>query len=284
MQVEPPHGEWAWRLGLTYGIWYPDPNVDLRVLAQQFAEYIDQPANDVAVAFGRRVLRLPVDAELSDLQNRMVLPYLRELGTIGARALEAVLYYRRDALARRWPDPRNENPDAAAVTVLAGEVDEFLDAHPDLRFHLVSRAAPLSTAAPTAPGRPAAPGPLPYGVSHMGAELLAAAWMRHLGAADATATRYSRDGGIDVESAGWVAQVKNLAAGSPVPVSSIRDLVGVAAVAGKRAAMFTSGKYTRDGLVFADRAGLVLFRYDAAAGTLHPANEDARRVKAHGMG
>lgn len=58
--------------------------------------------------------------------------------------------------------------------------------------------------------RPApAPSPLPYGVSHRGAETLAADWMRHIGILDAGVTPAQADGGIDVSSDTHVVQVKH---------------------------------------------------------------------------
>lgn len=115
--------------------------------------------------------------------------------------------------------------------------------------------------------RPApAPGSQPFGVSHEGAELLCAAWMRHLGILDAEVTRFVGDGGIDVQSANFVAQVKNYA--GTVAVADVRALFGVATADEKQAILFTSGGVTVDGLAFANRTGIALIRYDAVAGTL----------------
>jgi hypothetical protein len=141
------------------------------------------------------------------------------------------------------------------------------------------RIAPEATLRPTWP-RPA---PQPYGVSHQGAEQLAAEWMRHLGADDAVVTQFIGDGGIDVVSYRCIAQVKNLAAGSSVPVAQIRELAGVAAHDGRMAIFFTSGSYSVGGVEFADRARMALFTYDAARGTLSPENSVAHVALQHGL-
>ncbi|GAA1062019.1 restriction endonuclease [Agromyces bracchium] len=119
--------------------------------------------------------------------------------------------------------------------------------------------------------RPAPPPPAQqYGVSHEGAEHLVAAWMRHLGVLDAEVTRFSRDGGADVVSDAYVAQVKNYA--GSVSVTDVRALFGVATADSKKPLLFTSGAVTADGLTFADRVGVALVRYDAEKGTIQGLN------------
>lgn len=122
------------------------------------------------------------------------------------------------------------------------------------------------------------PDPQPYGVSHEGAEAIVAVWMQHLGAGDAKVTRYSGDGGIDVESTAYIAQVKNYM--GTVGVVEVRELAGVALVDGRTPLFFTSGYFAEGASAFADRAGIALFKYDAAAGNLIGANAigDALRV------
>jgi hypothetical protein len=127
------------------------------------------------------------------------------------------------------------------------------------------------------------PAPQPYGVSHRGAEHLVADWMRHLGATGAEVTRYTADGGVDVVSAHWIAQVKNLADRTTVPVAQVRELAGVAADDGRRGLFFTSGTYSPGGVDFADRAGLGLFEYHAERGALRAVNAHARVVVVEGL-
>ncbi|GAB2516126.1 restriction endonuclease [Paramicrobacterium agarici] len=110
--------------------------------------------------------------------------------------------------------------------------------------------------------RPAPPpAAQPYGVSHTGAERLVAAWMRHLGVLDAEVTKFSGDGGIDVLSERYIAQVKNYA--GSVPVIEVRAFFGVAVADEKSPLFFTSGSVTADGQAFADRVGMALIHYDA---------------------
>lgn len=113
------------------------------------------------------------------------------------------------------------------------------------------------------------------GVSARGAELFAAEWMRHYGAIDATATRRSAAGGIDVVSTKYIAQVKNYI--GSVGVVEVRELAGVAAVDRRQPLSFTSGTYAAGAASFGDSAGIALSQYDAVAGTLTAANPLARR-------
>lgn len=117
------------------------------------------------------------------------------------------------------------------------------------------------------------PEPLPYGVSHRGAEELVAAWMQYLGDLDAQVTRFSSDGGIDVESANYVAQVKNYK--GSVPVAEVRQLQGVASVDGRKPLFFTSGSYTIEGIKFGESIGMGMFVYNAERGTLTASNSPA---------
>lgn len=116
-------------------------------------------------------------------------------------------------------------------------------------------------------GRPA---PQPFGVSHDGAERLVAAWMRYLGVDDATVTRVSADGGIDVSSATVVAQVKNYI--KTVAIVDIRALYGVAVAEGKRAMLFTSGSVSREGASFCDRTKIAVVKYNAVTGQIEGIN------------
>ncbi len=111
-----------------------------------------------------------------------------------------------------------------------------------------------------------------YGVSHEGAEQLVAEWMVYLGETDSQVTRYSGDGGIDVESSHYVTQVKNYSENQSVGSNDLRELQGVATLSGRRPLFFTSGRYPSGGVEFADRVGMALFRYDAVAGSLIGAN------------
>ncbi|GAB3631680.1 hypothetical protein GCM10027421_10330 [Microbacterium shaanxiense] len=127
------------------------------------------------------------------------------------------------------------------------------------------------------------PAPLaqPYGVSPRGAELIVCEWMRHLGALDAETTQFTGDGGVDVSSDAWIAQVKHYQ--GTVGVQSVRELVGVAAVDGRRALFFTSTGYAAGAAEFAERAGVGLFTYSAEEGELSAANDLAASFLEHGL-
>lgn len=145
----------------------------------------------------------------------------------------------------------------AGLLASSNAVSEYM-AQEELAQQHLSRPAP-------------APDPQPFGVSHEGAEHLAAAWLRHLGVADAEVTRFSGDGGVDVESEHYVAQVKNYA--GTVPVEELRALHGVATIEGKRAILLTSGALTVAGAEFADRAGMIVLHYDAVGANLTGLND-----------
>lgn len=118
--------------------------------------------------------------------------------------------------------------------------------------------------------RPKAPEAQPFGVSHQGAEALCAAWMRHLGALDAQETRASADGGIDVLSRCYIAQVKNYSGSVGAP--EVQQLAGIASVDKRISLFFTSGTYTFEAISFANKAGIPLLVYSAEKGTLKGSN------------
>jgi hypothetical protein len=125
------------------------------------------------------------------------------------------------------------------------------------------------------------PAPQPFGVSDAGAEALCAEWMRHLGAPEATVTRLTSDGGIDIESTNYIAQVKNYA--GTVGVAEVRELAGVSHDDGRHALFFTSGAYASGAQEFAQRIGMALFRYNAVEGTISDQNRFAADMIAHGL-
>ena len=96
------------------------------------------------------------------------------------------------------------------------------------------------------------------------AEQVAAAWMRHLGFADARCTGAGTDGGVDVRSREAVAQVK--AQLSPVGRPELQALYGVAHSEGRRPLFFSLMSYTAAALAWADEVGMALFRFDHGGG------------------
>lgn len=127
------------------------------------------------------------------------------------------------------------------------------------------------------------PAPQPYGVSPAGAEIWVKDWMIHMGAEGAAVTQYVGDGGIDVESPYFIAQVKHYT--GSVSVGEVREHIGVAAVdeARRRPLFFTSGAYSGGGLDAADRAQMPLFIYSVERAEVLAANTHAEVVLAVGL-
>lgn len=126
-----------------------------------------------------------------------------------------------------------------------------------------------------------APFAFPAGIDPRGAEFLVAEWIRYLGDPEAVTTQASRDGGVDVVSPRYVAQVKHWA--GTVPVTAIRELAGVAAQDGRRPLFFTSGRYTKDAVAFADRSGIPLFIFNPYTGTLQGGNAFGSKLVGTGL-
>ncbi len=104
------------------------------------------------------------------------------------------------------------------------------------------------------------------------AERAAHVWMLAQGFVDATLTTRGADGGVDITSAGVIAQVK--AQTSPVGQPAIQQLVGVAAVQGKQPLFFSLSGYTPKARFSADQAGVALFEFDLQ-GDVHGVNSHA---------
>lgn len=120
-----------------------------------------------------------------------------------------------------------------------------------------------------------APSAQPFGVSPAGAEAWVCDWMVHMGAAEARTTQLSGDGGIDVESTLYIAQVKHYT--NSVSIADIRAHIGVAAIdPGKRFPLFfTSGTYPESAVQAADAANMALFTYDVSTGVVTAENAPA---------
>lgn len=125
------------------------------------------------------------------------------------------------------------------------------------------------------------PLPIPRGVTPRGAEELCAKWMSFLGAIHVKVTKYASDGGIDVESFGYIAQVKNYT--GTVGVAAVREFSGVAKVDGRMGLFFTSGNFAAGAIEFADKADIALFRYSAERGELYAVNVRAEMKLARGL-
>lgn len=113
------------------------------------------------------------------------------------------------------------------------------------------------------------------------AEFLAKRWMEFLGEDRCFVSAATRDGGADVVSERFMAEVKHHA--SFISPAMVRAVVGVAHVEGKRALFFALSGYTPASVEFADRAGAALFVYDYARGTLAARSKAATKALAGGL-
>lgn len=107
------------------------------------------------------------------------------------------------------------------------------------------------------------------------AEEMCATWMLSNVESSARVTRPGADGGVDVRSRSYVAQVKNYK--GYVGVQPVREIYGIAAAEQKSALFFTSGSYTHAAVDFADSVGMPLIVYDAALGKFYGANRAGER-------
>lgn len=106
-------------------------------------------------------------------------------------------------------------------------------------------------------------------------------WMLYLGAEDAEVSRATGDGGVDVISEKYVAQVKLYNA--PIPVAQVRDLLGTAVDFNRKPLFFASMAYSKGSVEFADRNGIALFIVDSYKGEIHAANAAAEESLKHGL-
>lgn len=118
-------------------------------------------------------------------------------------------------------------------------------------------------------------------ISPRDAERLVAQWIRALGEPSAGVTSFVADGGVDVVSDNYLAQVKHYQ--GKVGPAAIRELVGVCKVDGRKPLFFTSGSYTASAIGFADSSEVALFIYNASEGTLVSANSHAEGILNHGL-
>ncbi|WP_156250800.1 restriction endonuclease [Pseudactinotalea terrae] len=119
-------------------------------------------------------------------------------------------------------------------------------------------------------------------VPHQMAEEIASEWLMWLGRPRAFATTPTRDGGIDVEADGIVAQVKWQA--KPVPPAHVQQIYGVAHLRGDKAAFFAGpAGYSAAARQVADQAGVLLFVMDDIDGTLRGATKASRQALIDGL-
>jgi hypothetical protein len=105
------------------------------------------------------------------------------------------------------------------------------------------------------------PNAQPYGVSNYGAERLVSDWLVYLGCQDVILTQASQDGGVDVETANHVCQVKYYK-NQGVSVQEAREIFGVASALGKVAMVFTSSDLTAAAYEFANQVGIIAVQFN----------------------
>jgi hypothetical protein len=124
----------------------------------------------------------------------------------------------------------------AQLTSLEEREHQFLEKHPDAILHRAPATAREF-------------------------ELIAQDWMRLWGESDACATQFSNDGGLDVVSSNYGAQVKFFA-NSPVGRPDIQRLHGAASGSGLRPVFFAyASGYTTEALEWAADVGVACFTF-----------------------
>lgn len=98
---------------------------------------------------------------------------------------------------------------------------------------------------------------------------MCAEWLRELGY-NASTTMEGADGGVDIRSFRYLGQVKNYR--GSVPVQAVREIHGIAASEDKEGIFFTSGRYTKAAIDFADKVAMPLITYDAVLREFDGAN------------
>ena len=126
------------------------------------------------------------------------------------------------------------------------------------------------------PEYPEAPGQIEEGVSHEQYEAYCCSVMHHWGYMDAETTRYTRDGGIDIESADFVAQCKHVA--GTVGAPDVQRIFGIAVTKHKQALIFSAGTFSKAAIKFANDAGVGAVVISEINGTVRPQNGVAEEI------
>ena len=108
------------------------------------------------------------------------------------------------------------------------------------------------------------------------AESDCANWLRLRGEPSARVTPDGADGGVDITSNRFVCQVKNYKGSVGVP--AVRDLYGISVAEGKKPLFFTTGKYTKAAIEFADRVGMPLIVFDSRVRKATASNDSAEAL------
>jgi hypothetical protein len=106
-------------------------------------------------------------------------------------------------------------------------------------------------------------------------------WMHYLGDSVAQVSQATGDGGADIISETYVAQVKYY--NGPIPVSQVRDLLGTSVDFRKKPIFFASMSYSKGSIEFANRNMIPLFLVDAHEGEIRAGNNIAQRLLHSGL-
>lgn len=113
------------------------------------------------------------------------------------------------------------------------------------------------------------------------AEFLAKSWMEYLGARGCMVSQATRDGGIDVNSDLFVAEVKHHT--DPVSPGVVRQITGVASLEKKIPVVFSLNGYSHAAVEVGMRANALLFVYDFKRATLYGWTPLAKQALSSGM-
>jgi len=126
------------------------------------------------------------------------------------------------------------------------------------------------------PEFPKAPGKILEGVSHEEYEDYCCTVMHSWGYADASVTRFTRDGGVDIETQELVVQCKHVA--GTVGAPDVQRIYGIAVSKGKTALIFSAGQFSKEAIKFADVAGAGVVVLSERKGFPNAKNSVAREI------
>lgn len=144
----------------------------------------------------------------------------------------------------------------------------------DLRYEWVDEIEEWASQ----PEYPARPDVSEEKVGHQEYEEYCCQVLASWGYLDAKTTRFSRDGGIDIETSEFVVQCKHYS--GFLGVREVREIFGLAAHYQKTAVVFCSGSYTSDAKKFAQEAGVALFVLDETKSRIQYVNQHAESIAA----
>jgi hypothetical protein len=181
-------------------------------------------------------------------------------------------------------DPHHEHRPALSFSLEKQLAAELTDAWYEFNRPLATIPAAQVSAMPRAavPWTPQGPHPsAKTACSDREAEFLARDWMLYLGEAGCVVSQATRDGGADVISEHFVAEVKHHA--SPVPPSMVQQIFGVAQAKRKTALFFALSGYSAKAIEFGNDVGMALFTYDFINGRLTPCSHAAEEALQQGL-